>query len=150
MITDKLNTFSSEQAVTVSAASTDVIDLGPLTHGNDVRDIGAGEPLYLVVSVDETVTADGAATVTIALQTDTVENFASPTTLFTSAAIGKADLAAGQRAVAVAVPRGVERYLRAYFTVGTGPLTAGKFSAHLVKDVQDDIKYASGFSIAQS
>ncbi|WP_369074563.1 Bbp16 family capsid cement protein, partial [Klebsiella pneumoniae] len=57
------------------------------------------------------------------------------------------DMAAGKRPVAVAVPRGVRRYLRVNYTVGTGPLTAGTFWAGLVKDVQDTSYYASGFTI---
>lgn len=43
MITDKLLMFSEAQAVTNTAASTDVIDLGPI-DGNR-RDIGVGYPL---------------------------------------------------------------------------------------------------------
>ena len=62
MITDKLNTFSAAQDVTASAASTDVLDLGPLTHGNTRRDIGAGEPIYLVVATLVAAAAAGAAT----------------------------------------------------------------------------------------
>lgn len=147
MITDKQLTFSEAQAVTTSAASTNVVDLGPLTHGNTVRDIGAGEPVYLVIQVGEDATASGSATVNFALQTDTVENFASPTVLFDSGAIGKADLTAGARPVAIAVPRGVERYLRVNYTVSTGPLTAGTFSAYLVKDVGDATLYSSGFAV---
>lgn len=150
MITDKLNTFSTAQAVTATAASTDVIDLGPLTHGNTIRDIGAGEPVYLYVSVGAAATAAGAATVTISLQTDTAEGFGSAVNLFTSTAFSLATMAAGAQLVAVAVPRGVKRYLRVNYTVATGPLTGGTFNAGLVKDVQDipGIKqYASGFVI---
>ncbi|MNN10860.1 hypothetical protein D3C81_1237960 [compost metagenome] len=150
MILDKLNTFSDAQAVTATAASTNVIDLGPLTHGNTVRDIGAGEPVYLFVSVGAAATAGGAATVTIALQTDTVENFATPTNLFVSATFALADMGAGAQLVGIAVPRGVERYLRLNYTVATGPLLTGTFYAGLVKDLQDIPgvqQYASGFVI---
>jgi len=34
--------------------------------------------------------------------------------------------------------------LRVNYLIGTGPLTAGRFWAGLVKDVQDNTKYASG------
>eukprot|EP01036_Dinobryon_divergens_P049378 gene49378-66163_t len=54
---DKLNTFGTDQAVTTTAASTDIIDFGA------VRDVGNGEPLELVILCTETVTASGAATV---------------------------------------------------------------------------------------
>lgn len=148
MITDKLNMFSglAGQAVTASAASTDVLDLGPLTHGNTRRDIGAGEPLYLVIAVLVAAAAAGAATVNFQLQTS--DDNATWVTLFDSGSVALADMTAGKRPVAVAVPRGVRRYLRVNYSVGTGPLTAGTFWAGLVKDVQDTATYASGFTIA--
>ncbi|WP_058545815.1 Bbp16 family capsid cement protein [Pseudomonas fluorescens] len=145
MITDKLNTFSNGQAVTASAASTDVLDLGPLTHGNTRRDIGAGEPIYLVVAALTTATAGGAATTNIQLQTS--DDNSTWVTLFDSGSLALSALTAGARPVQVAVPRGVRRYLRVNYIIGTGPLTAGSFFAGLVKDVQDNTKYASGFAI---
>ncbi|ABY97655.1 hypothetical protein HMH05_25935 [Pseudomonas sp. SbB1] len=148
MITDKLNMFSglAGQAVTASAASTDVIDLGPLTHGNTRRDIGAGEPLFLVVCVLLAAAAAGAATVNFQLQTS--DDNATWVTLYDSGAKALADLAVGKQPVAVGLPRGVRRYLRLNYSVGTGPLTAGTFWAGLVKDVQDTATYASGFVVA--
>lgn len=148
MITDKLNMFSgmAGQVVTATAASTDVLDLGPLTHGNTRRDIGAGEPLYLVIAVLASATAAGAATVNFQLQTS--DDNSAWFTLYDSGATALADMAAGKRPVAVALPRGVRRYLRVNYSVGTGPLTAGTFWAGLVKDIQDNATYASGFVIA--
>lgn len=55
MITDKLLMFSEAQAVTNTAASTDVIDLGPI-DGNR-RDIGVGYPLEFWVLVNEAAAA---------------------------------------------------------------------------------------------
>ncbi|WP_247842586.1 Bbp16 family capsid cement protein [Pseudomonas sp. MWU12-3103b] len=142
MITDKLNTFAAAQVVTATAPSTDVIDLGPLTHGNTRRDIGAGEPIYLVVAVLVAAAAAGAATTNIQLQTS--DDNSTWVTLFDSGALALSDLAVGKRPVQVAVPRGVRRYLRVNYVIGTGPLTAGTFWAGLVKDVQDTAVYASG------
>ena len=142
MITDKLTTFSNAQLVTATAVSTDVIDFGPLTHGNTRRDIGAGEQIYLVVAMLAAAAAAGAATTNIQLQTS--DDNATWVTLFDSGALALADLAAGKRPVQVAVPRGVRRYLRLNYVIGTGPLTAGSFWAGLVKDVQDKTAYASG------
>ena len=140
MIIDKELEFSDSQAVTASAASTNVVDLGV------ARDIGVGETTYLVIQADAAVTAAGAATVQFALQTDTVENFASPTVLVETAAIGKATLVAGYKPLVVAIPHGVERYLRVNYTVATGPLTAGAFSAFITKDPQAWSAKASGFT----
>jgi hypothetical protein len=53
------------------------------------------------VRVDETVTADGAAKVTVELQTASDEDFTAPVTLMTSVAIPKAALIQGYDAFAV-------------------------------------------------
>ena len=46
------------------------------------------------------------------------------------------------------VPLDVERYLRVNYTVATGPLTAGKFTAFLAHDRQASKAYASGFTVS--
>lgn len=128
MLTDNLLYFSKAQAVTSSAASTDVIDFSAY------RDIGNGaQELELFLTVDETVTAAGAATVTFSLE-DSADN-SSFAAIWTSAAIGKASLVAGANNISLAlapkIPLGCRRYLRVGYTVATGPLTAGKFTAGL-------------------
>lgn len=128
MIIDRFNEFSDAQAVTASAASTNVVDLKAL-GGIE------GKPYYLHIQVPTTVTADGSATVTFALQTDSAEAFGSAVTLWSSAAIGKASLAAGTKVIRLALNGlALDRYLRVYYTVATGPLTAGKFDAFLSAD----------------
>jgi hypothetical protein len=141
MMYDKLNTFGTDQAVTTTAASTDIIDLGA------ARDMGNGEPLELVILVTQNVTAAGAATVTFALETDDNAGFSSPVVLGNSGAIGKALLTAGTEVLRVKVPLDAERYLRTNYTVATGPLTAGTFTAFLAHDRQASRAYASGFTV---
>jgi hypothetical protein len=147
MLTDKLNTFSEAAAVTTTALLTNVIDLGPLSGGNAVRDIGAGDPLYLYIVVDEAVTASGSATVTFTLESDSVATIDSSATVhLTTAVIGKATLVAGYE-IRLALPPGAyERYLGVRATVATGPLTAGKFTAMLVNAVDTRRDYASGYT----
>ena len=142
MLYDKLNTFGTDQAVTTTAASTDIIDFGA------VRDVGNGEPLELVILCTETVTASGAATVTFTLETDDNAGFSSTLALASSGAIGKAALTAGTEVLRVKVPLDAERYLRTNYTVATGPLTAGKFTAFLAHDRQASRAYASGFTVS--
>lgn len=137
MITDKLLMFSEAQAVTNTAASTDVIDLGPI-DGNR-RDIGVGYPLEFWVLVNEAATAIGEATVNIQLQTS--ENNSSWSTIYDSGALAKATLTAGKRVVSAKVPAGVQRYLRVNYSVATGPLTAGKFTAGINLDVDANTPY---------
>lgn len=143
MILDSQNRYSNEQAVTVTAGSTNVIDHGPLATGNTGRDLGAGEPLWLYILVTEAVTSDSAATVIFTLQTDTDVAFGSAAALYASAAIGKATLVAGYE-LKIPLPRGAwERHSRVHYTC-SHTLTAGKFTAAIVKDVADTAKYATG------
>ena len=57
----------------------------------------------------------------------------------------KAVLTAGTEVLRVAVPHGTERYLRLFYIVDTGPLTAGKFTSGLVPLRQANVAYASGY-----
>lgn len=142
MMYDKLNTFGTDQAVTTTAPSTDIVDLGA------ARDMGNGEPLELVVLVTQSVTAAGAATVTFTLETDDTAGFSTPVVLASSGAIGKAALPAGTEVLRVKVPLDAERFLRTNYTVATGPLTAGTFTAFLAHDRQASRAYASGFTVS--
>ena len=134
MIIDKNLQLSDAQAVTASAASTNVIDLGAA-----YQEVAQGGMLHLVVSVPTTVTAAGAATVTVALQ-QSADN-STYTDVVVSPAIGKASLAAGAQVVLPVPPGLASRYLRAYYTVATGPLTAGTFSANIVSGIQQSRAY---------
>ena len=133
MLRDAQWVLSDAQAVTTAAAtaSTNVYD----TLGPAPADIGKGEIMWLVCSVNTTVTATGSATVTFAVQTDDNESFSSATTLFTSAAIGKATLVAGYRVFAIRLPVGCERYIRALITPAVDDLLTGKFDIYLTPNV---------------
>lgn len=138
MIFDNQTIFSSAQAITVTAASTNVIDLGPIQTGI-TRDVGKGTDTPLLIQVTEAFTAAGAATLTIDLQTDSVENFATPKTVWSSGAIGKADLVAGKVIIPEYLPRGVdERYVRLNYTVATGPMLTGKIVAGITMGNQSE------------
>jgi len=123
--------MSDEQAITTTAVSTKSIDLGVA-----LRDIGAGEPLYAVVVVDEAFTAAGAATLVIGLITDDDSALGSPTTILSTPAIDKAVLTAGRVPIVIPIPPNIaEQYLGLNYTVATGPMTAGKVTAFVAKDV---------------
>lgn len=131
MFIDKALQVSNEQTVTTTAASSDVIDLGQ-TNPN----LGLNDHTSLAITVDTAVTADGAATVTFSLQ-DSADN-SSFADVVATAAIGKATLVAGAQIV-LPMPTKLRRYVRVYYTVATGPLTAGKFSAQIVTGIQQNI-----------
>lgn len=138
MIFDKTNLLSDAQAITVTAASTNVIDLGPIKTGI-TRDIGKGKPIPLLIQATEQFTAAGAATLTITMEVDDNEAFGSAKTVWTSGAIGKATLAPGFVIIPEYIPRGAnERYLRLNYTVGTGPMTAGKITAGITMGNQSN------------
>lgn len=144
MILDERNEFLGATALSTAATGLaligDVIDLGPQS-----RDIGLGEPLYLVIQVDTAVTSAGAATVSFVLASDAQAAIAvdgSATVHYASAAIPKATLVAGYTAVVIPLPFGTyERYLGILQNVGTAALTAGKVNAFLVKDATKWMSY---------
>lgn len=140
MIIDKLLQVSDAQAVTASAASTDVIDFGQANPNSGINQITS-----LAITVDETATAAGAATVTFSVQ-DSADN-SSFADVAVTAATGKAALPAGAQ-VLIQMPVVHRRYVRAYYTVATGPLTAGKFSAQIVTGVQANRAYPDSPRIA--
>ncbi|KKN72131.1 hypothetical protein LCGC14_0414170 [marine sediment metagenome] len=138
MILDAEALFSDDQAITITAASTNLIDLG--TPGTPIRaaqaltpDLGAGVLKPILVQVTTAFTAAGAGTLTVALQMDTTAAFGSPTALWTSAAIGKATLVAGYKFLISNIPIGtLEQFIRLNYTVATGPMTAGNIVAGIV------------------
>lgn len=148
MYVDKQAEFADSQVVTATAISTNVIDLyAGSSVNNTLKDVGTGQDVYLIVQVDAAVNAAGAATVAFSLESDSTADLAtSPTVHFTSAAIGKAVLTAGTTQLAIKIPAGnYERYLGVRFTVATGPLTAGSFSAFLTTDAQTWRPYARNY-----
>lgn len=146
MLIDYLAQFAVNQAVTVSAFATNLMDLGMS------RDIGAGKELYLVVQCHQTMTGAG-ATIAASLQTSATNNgtnlSGTITTLLTMPTI-PALSAAGLMQITRLPPGmvgGYQRYLQLYWTVAGGTLTAGTFSAFLTPDAQNWQAYASGFAI---
>lgn len=133
MFIDKLLQVSDAQAVTASAASTNVIDFGQANPN-----VGLDDRSSMVITVDAAATAAGDATVTFAVQ-DSADNstFAD---VAVSAAIGKAALTAGFQHI-IPMPTKLRRYCRVNYTVATGPLTAGAFSAQVVTGVQQNVAY---------
>lgn len=151
MIFDKLDMFSDATAVTATAIS-DVRDLGPLT-GNTGRDIGSGEPLWLYILCTETAVSAGATTVTFSLESDSTADLATSATVhWTSAAIAKASLVAGFVVAKIAVPVGpaanYEKFLGIRYTVAVANLSAGKFTAALVRNVDTFRAYADAITIS--
>lgn len=142
MITSLQQLFSNAQAITATAASTNVIDLGapetvlgapyPLN-----RDIGRGVPIPLLVQV----TTDFATltSLKVGVESSDTEAFGGQVdTVIESPAIPVAKLKAGYQFVLNWVPKGVKhRYVRLKYTVSGSNATAGKVTAGITMGNQD-------------
>lgn len=155
MILDERTEFCDAVALNTGAAGTyllgDQIDLGV------ARDIGAGQPLYLVVTVDTGITlaapttGTATGTVSFSLASDASAAIATDGTATvhaTSAAWATSsttDIPAGTVLFAVALPMEgavYERYLGILQTTGTTAINAGKINAFLTHDVAKYKAYA--------
>ena len=150
MILDKQTKFSDAQAVTATAISTNVLDLRNGATPALVDEGMSGPETWLVAQATSAFTAAGAATVVITVESSTTADLAtSPTVHFTSAPIPVASLIAGFTAMRLQLPSGdYKRYLGLRFTVATGPFTAGAVTAFLTPDIQRNLTYPTGFSVA--
>lgn len=130
MIIDKQLMMSDGQLITGSAASESYIDTGAKGNALD------GSELYLVVRVKvELDSAGEAATLTIALQSDSDPAFGTVVTHFSTAALLEAALVAGYVALKMKLPVGLGRYIRLYYTYGTEVFTGGSVDAFLTPNV---------------
>lgn len=121
MIFDITNQLSDDQAVTATAVSTNVIDLGVAG-----RDVGKGSAVPLRVQVSETF--NNLTSLQVSVQTSVDEAFSSPINLTEQTKL-LADLTVGDVFDFKVLPTGNERYIRLNYTVtGTAP-TTGKVTA---------------------
>lgn len=113
MILDKNLQVSTAQVLTATAASTDTIDL------KQDRDIGIGEPMYVVVNI---LSVSGTSpTLAIALQTDSTSAFGSAVTIASTPAATPV----ANTQIVIPFPRANNRHLRLNYTVGgTSPSIA--------------------------
>jgi hypothetical protein len=137
MIFDKTLLFSDAQAITGDAASTNVVDLGntgtPYGGRKLVADFGKGKKIPLFVFV--TANFNTLTSLTVSLQVDTVENFASPKEVASKTFL-LAELTAGKElSFPDCILEGAdERYIRLFYDVNgtnptTGAITAGVVAA---------------------
>jgi hypothetical protein len=140
MIIDTSLVFSSQQAVTVSAPSSNVLDLGatgtPYGASNPlVRNIGNGAPIDLSV----TVAAAFAGLTSLQVSVQTSSDGVTWTTVDAGEVVPAATLVTGYQ---FNVPRLVQqanaRYLQLYYTVA-GTATAGAINASIVANRQTNI-----------
>jgi hypothetical protein len=143
MIFSAQSLLSDNQAVTATALSTNVIDLGTsqAAYGAKAafhRDIGKGAEIPFVIQVTEDFATLTSLTITI--ETSDAENMTSSTVLASSGAIAAADLKAGFQVPLQRLPNGVTgRYLAVRYTVAGTNASAGKVTAGVTMGVQTNV-----------
>ena len=131
MYLDKQNLFSEDQAITVTANSTNIIDLG-----NDESEVQAlNEKGVLQVVAQVTAALESGTSVALTLTSDDDVAFGSETTIVSTPAIAAADLVAGYQFKLSTLPVINEQYLRLTYTV-VGTFDAGTITAGLNLDRQ--------------
>ncbi len=127
MILDEQNLFSDNQAITATAASTNVLDFGK-------REIAFATPVELFIQVTEDF--NNLTSLTIAVQTSATENFSTAVDLLNQTILA-ANLKKGTVSTIKFLPKGNLGYIRLYYTVtGTAPST-GKIFAGVSDGVQE-------------
>jgi hypothetical protein len=149
MILDERTEFADAAAIGMAAGNaiapnTDVIDTGATPT---LKNLGAGEPLYLVIQVDTTFVG-ATATIQFQLASDSVAALTTSKTIhIDTGAIAVATWVAGYTLV-YALPQQAtyERYLGLWETVATATVTAGKINAFLTHDVSAYTAYPDGIA----
>lgn len=141
MIFDAQNLLSDRQAITVTAPSGNLLDLGatgrPLGGAVPLeRDLGRSR-VPLAVQVVESFA--GLTSLSVAVQVADDAGFSDPVTVLESGAVPAAALQAGYLFTLDWLPRGSDRrYLRLLYTVAGGAATAGRVSAGVVAGLQQN------------
>jgi hypothetical protein len=116
--------FSTEQAVTASAVSENILDVGANT--------GAGEPMAVVARVTTDFAGSGASLQVGLRSADTAAGVAAGTEHWIGPAIAVASLVEGYEFNLPGLPDKHGRYIGLYYTVAGGPFTSGAIDAALV------------------
>lgn len=155
MYIDTQARFAVLQAVTASAISQDVIDLGAVTTGgagtpfNAVQDIGIGEVINLVVNIGTAFSGGAATSMTITLESATDVGLTTGVTVHQSVNFTTAQLTANtQRLVSFIPSAPFARFIGLRFAPQGGSYAAGTISAYVVLDVQANRQYSSNFVAA--
>ena len=140
MILSQQSILSDKQAVTATALSTNVLDLGvpgtPYGANAQVHDLGKGNKIPLLVQVDATFA--GLTSIAITIETSAVAAMTGSTVL-ASQTLLLADLVAGKQLNIDVVPKGANaRYLAIRYTV-VGVGTAGTITAGISGGIQTNV-----------
>ena len=140
MIFSAQQLFSDDQAITATAISTNVIDLGVAGTPYDAaaplnQDVGKGAPIPVLVQVTEDFNTLTSLDVTVEVGATTALG-----TVLATETILLADLVAGKQTFLQCLPNGADkRYLGVRYTVtGTNP-TLGQITAGITMGNQTNV-----------
>jgi hypothetical protein len=142
---DTLSNFGLNTALNTGVAGSYM--LGSAIDLSLARDVGAGKPLYMVISVS-VACLSATGTLQFALVTDSEDPaLTSAERLLLTPEFVQADLTAGTLVFVTALPSGhpaYERYIQLMQITGTAAWTAGNINAYLTDAVPNWVSYADG------
>lgn len=140
MIFDITTLFSNQQAITATAPSTNIIDLGlmgtpPMAGGPLARDlVNGGDGIALLLQVTETFNNLTSLAFTLELDTTTT---ITPDKVIQLGSLTLAELVRGARIPYRILPDGISmRFMQLRYTVTGAAPTLGKITAGIVAAVQ--------------
>lgn len=142
MILSAQQLFSDDQAITATAISENVIDLGAAGTPYDAaaalnQDVGKGCPVPVLIQVTEDFATLTSLTITV--EVSAAAGLTSPQVLATET-IAVADLVAGKQTYLQVLPNGADlRYLGVRYTVTGSNATAGAITAGISMGNQTNI-----------
>lgn len=149
MILDGQLQFSSAQAVTAAAASTNYIDLG------EARNIGEGKDLYVLTIVSTTFTDGGSNTgLEVHLYGDSTSTFTPDGDQLMFAIPKVAAAGSGpyygkiSPSFVAGVLSGNFRFVELYYNPTGASLTGGAVTSYLTTDIAGFIAYAKNYTIS--
>jgi hypothetical protein len=134
--------FSDDQAITATALSENVIDLGDSGTPYDAAaalhgDVGKGNPIPVLVQVTEDFAT--LTSLTVSIETGDASDLSDGTKL-AEQTIVLADLTVGQQVAIQCLPNGLTgRYLGVRYTVTGTAATAGKITAGITMGNQTNV-----------
>lgn len=143
------NNLEFADAASVGTPNSTTVNVGDIIDSDVIRDLGTGQPMFLVVQVTTAITSGGSATVRFKLVSDSTDTIAvdgTQTEHATSDSIAVASLVVGWQFIVPLPPEGsiaYERFLAFQVEEDAGQvLTAGNVNAFLTPNPRSYKAYA--------